>query len=145
MAKPNSKYLRRKIPKPTLQDILPKNSSSKFPENRYCCTECQGIGVIVAPGEQSDPIEGHKLSARIRCPECNGERHVSVDVYKEILKEKILEWKKYEPARKEMIKKLKTAMLKLTEEEVELIKDFSGSNWPCDYAIHFYIKRNQTT
>lgn len=37
------------------------------------CPCCDGNRRIIHPDQQSDPVEGHKLSDRITCPMCAGQ------------------------------------------------------------------------
>ena len=135
--------IRKKIPKPKLEDVLPKYRSPRVPTGSHQCNHCQGVGRVVAPGEVSDPIEGHKLSMRIDCPDCNGKGYVPEKIYKQILSEKISEWKENEPIRKEIVDKLKSILNKLTDEELNLVKDFvtCSTSWPTDYRIWIEKRR----
>lgn len=50
-------------------------------ELKYPCFYCYGSGRIIAPGEEPDVIEGHKLSDSIDCPKCEGTAESTEKVY----------------------------------------------------------------
>lgn len=145
MAKVKKQDFLPRIPRPKLEDVLPKFRYSNWPKDRYECPRCGGSGRVVCPGEEPDPVEGHKLSARMDCPFCEGKGHVAVDYYKEVLKNKIEEWKKIEPLRKEQQEKLKNAVSKLTDDELEIIESFvrrGRDGWPSRFDLSMLVKKD---
>lgn len=145
MAKVKKQDFLSRIPKPQLEDVLPKYRSSKIPENMHECPRCRGIGRVVRSDQEPDPIEGHKLSIRVDCPKCDGKGYITVYYYKEVLKEKIEEWKKIEPLRKEQQKKLKNAVSKLTDDELEIITSFvkrGRDGWPSQFDLRMLAKKD---
>lgn len=59
----------------------------------YPCLTCLGSCRIVDPTEDRDPIEGHKLSRRIPCPNCvRGES--TQEQYKRLYDQEILLWER---------------------------------------------------
>jgi len=132
------KDLLPKIPKPKLEDVLPKYRHHKIPKDRHVCPQCSGVGRIVRSDQEPNSIEGHKLSIRVDCPKCNGKGHINVSYYEEVLKEKIAEWKKRETLRKEEQRKLKNAVSKLTDDEFKIIESFVrrvSDKWPSKYDL----------
>jgi rubredoxin len=91
--------------------------------DKYPCILCKGFAWIYDPREKPDPVEGHKLTRRITCPECNGSKNTSKKNFIEkawrpmIERHKSLvgDWKK----NMDMIKSIKK---KLTPKEIKFME-----------------------
>lgn len=93
-------------------------------KNWFPCLSCRGDGIIIDPEEEPDPIEGHKMSRRIKCPRCGG---TGKGTKKEIMDE----YKKWNNAYKEELKEykenlsiIKRIFNRLSDREKEIVDKY---------------------
>lgn len=99
--------------------IFPYRDSIK--KNQYPCFRCFSVGIIIDPNEMPDPVEGHKLSRRIKCIKCNGDKTSSSEEFKLEYKRRVDLWRYDLIAWKVLENDLIDLMLKLDYDDMELI------------------------
>ena len=89
----------------------------RYKDNEWCCNRCYGSGRVVAPWEQSDPVEGYKNAERVDCSECNGTGKWDEKRWRAWFKKERAEFVQRETVRKEKERVRKQALAKLTPAE----------------------------
>jgi len=107
-------------PKPYKEYKNFQNFLEKFGHGKCICPYCSGLKKIVAPGEERDPIEGHKLSRRIPCPRCQGTGEIPLEDFKKLYRKEretylksYRSWKHRQEIYASILKKLNNEELKL--------------------------------
>lgn len=104
--------------------------SSWFP-----CMECNGECRIIDPTEMPDPVEGHKMSTRIKCPKCSGTGKTTRKVLYAEYAKSVQKWKEELKQYRESMKRLNVLRKKLNKSDMDLIYRFQAPN-----VVYSYFK-----
>jgi hypothetical protein len=88
---------------------------------KFSCTECNGSGKIYDPNDPRDPIEGNKLRRVITCTSCKGSGTGLIDEWLSLFKADKIAEKKKQIQEKRKSKLVKSALKKLTDEEIKAL------------------------
>lgn len=97
-----------------------------FSKRTMPCHRCNGNGKIIDPTEVPDVIEGHKLSRRIKCPDCAGSGDADLEKIEELYNEyvakqskEIEDYQRRKDLYDDAVQKVRS--LGLTKEQLRLI------------------------
>lgn len=114
--------IKERIPKPFPSfDLWSIQPGRRNANGTFRCLKCEGVTKVIAPGEEPDPVEGHKLSTRIPCDRCKAtgeEKPSEIRAYYLILKDDARRRRKEKIA---IYKRMVDIFKKLTKEEGELL------------------------
>ena len=97
-----------------------------IPHGHYPCRGCGGRGWFYDPDDPPDPVEGYKMCRRLKCPACGGKKYSTskedaasfktwVKNQKKRYSDEVKQYKNHK-------KLLKSALIKLSPEEIEALK-----------------------
>lgn len=89
----------------------------------FPCFLCSGVGIIIDPQEIPDVIEGHKLSKRIKCTKCEGNKTSDSKEFRLEYKRRVDQWRYDLVVWKVLRDDLTDLIYKLNERDMELIMD----------------------
>jgi hypothetical protein len=101
-----------------------------FGENRltdvsfWPCLECGGRGKIYDPDEPIDPVEGHKFSSRIPCPDCRGSGNMGKPAFTKWYNGETAKWRAELAEFKKTTAVLRRLQKKLTDEEYDALCEY---------------------
>lgn len=92
-------------------------------KHKWPCLACDGYGRIYDPDDPPCPIEGNKMRNKLKCQICSGTgagtKEEVMQEYKEYIKNFKLQLSKYN----ELLKHKKSALKKLTQQEIKALKN----------------------
>jgi hypothetical protein len=109
-------------PYSSFDDFCHKKRRFSYGKHPYYCFHCGGSGIVIAPNERPDPVEGYKMADRVPCLVCRGTGQVDKKAWQSVYREEMARWRNGLDRWRMQDALRRQALLELSDDEIKALK-----------------------